>query len=145
MSDEHDLSDRGTGRTRAYASPPSSERSDENAISLARVEATLAQARESASTWRWAGGLAASLALVIAGRACQLGEQAAADHGRVDRLEAIEGTRAERIERLVEAQGRQSAQLEQMDRVLIEIRADVRDLRADRRTSEERTSEERGR
>ncbi len=113
-------------------------RDDSSAISLARVEATLAQARESASTWRWAGGLAAGLALLIAGRACQLGEQAAADHGRVDRLEQIEGTRAERIERLVEAQSRQSAQLEQMDRVLIEIRADVRDLRAEGRRAEER-------
>lgn len=138
MSDEHDIADRGTGRTRPYASPPSSERSDENAISLARVEATLAEARSSAATWRWAGGLAAGLALAIASRACQLGEQAAADHGRVDRLEQIEGTRAERIERLVEAQSRQSAQLEQMDRVLIEIRADVRDLRADGRRTEER-------
>lgn len=134
MSDEHDLSDRGTGRTRAYEAP--SPQSAANAVDLAAIRAQLDAQASSAATWRWAGGIAAALALSLGGWALALAQQAAVDHVRVDRLEAQERDAADRGERLLEAQTRTIAQLEQLQQTVADLRADVRELRDERRDDE---------
>lgn len=135
MSDEHDLSDSGTGRARALA-PESSPQSAANAIDLAAIRAQLDAQASSAATWRWAGGIAAALALSLGGWALALAQQAAVDHVRVDRLEAQERDAADRGERLLEAQTRTIAQLEQLQQTVADLRADVRELRDERRSDE---------
>ena len=132
-----DIPDTGTARTRAAQAHEPGTHSSENAIDLAAIKATLSAADRTAAIWRGLGSLAATVAITIAGWALSLAQQAAVDHVRVERLEAVESGRADRIERLVEEQGRQRAVLEQMQETLREVREDLRDL-ARRNPSEER-------
>ncbi len=83
------------------------------------------------------GGLAAALALAMAASALNLANQAAVDHSRVDRLEAQERDVAGRMERLIEAQTRTTAQLEQLQQTVADLRTDVRELRGDERRNED--------
>lgn len=138
MSDEHDLSDRGTGRARALA-PESSPQSAANAIDLAAIRAQLDAQASSATWWRWAGGIAASLALTIAASALRLGATASADHDIVGRHEIVLRERGLQDARLLEQSARATVVIEEMRSSLTELRADVRELRAEtRRMTEER-------
>lgn len=136
MMDDDEREDRGTGRVRALSGPETSPQSAANAIDLAKISATLEAQASSATTWRWAGGIAAALALSLGGWALALAQQAAVDHVRVDRLEAQERDAADRGERLLEAQTRTIAQLEQLQQTVADLRADVRELRDERRDDE---------
>ena len=132
--DDDGPEERGTGRTRPHDPSPQSAA---NAIDLAAIRAQLDAQASSAATWRWAGGIAAAIAISIGGAALALAQQAAVDHVRVDRLEAQERAAADRGERLLEAQTRTIAQLEQLQQTVADLRQDVRDLRGDERRNEE--------
>ena len=132
--DDDGPEERGTGRTRPHAPSPQSAA---NASDLAAIRAQLDAQASSAATWRWAGGIAAAIAISIGGAALALAQQAAVDHVRVDRLEAQERAAADRGERLLEAQTRTIAQLEQLQQTVADLRQDVRDLRGDERRNEE--------
>lgn len=136
MMDDDEREDRGTGRVRALTGPETSPQSAANAIDLAKINATLEAQASSATTWRWAGGLAAGLAISLGLSALNLAQQAAVDHERVGRLETFERERDASLARILEAQARQSTQLEQLQQTITEIRTDVRDLRADERRRE---------
>ena len=130
MLDDDGQDGRGTGGVRRA---PADDTGQQQRDAVTQLKTRLDESEKAVGTWRWFGGIAAGLASALALAAGSLAIQAAVDHSRIDRLEQLEAARAGRIEQLVETQARQAVTLEQMDRVLTEIRTDVRELRTDQR------------
>lgn len=74
------------------------------------------QRREGASTvWRWLGGLAATLALTIAGAALVFAQQAAVDHDAVTRHERQLDGQSEQLSQIRAELSTQTALLQRME------------------------------
>lgn len=105
------------------------------------------QRRESerrTASWRWAGGIAATVALSIAAAALQLGVTASTDHELVQRHEVALRERreedAQSVERrheldrrLLEQSARTATLIEEMRTAITDLRTDVREIRAEMR------------
>lgn len=94
MADDDD-----TGRMRLLHLADSGSELAPIARELSRLVAAADRERGARIVWRGLGGIAATIALAIAGWALQLGQTAATDHERLDRVEVS----AERAGAAVEA------------------------------------------
>ena len=106
-----------------------------------RERSTELAASERRSTWwRWAGGIAASVALTMGGSALRLAVTASSDHDLVQRHEVTLRERHEHDARLLEQSARTAAVLEELRAAITDLRTDVREVRAETRriTEEER-------
>lgn len=114
---------------------------------LARQVEALVRASErqtgASRVWRALGGIAAGVALSIAGWALTLAQTAAVDHERVDALAAVDARHDERIDAVASEVAEVRREVVSTSATLVEVRAalvDVRDeLRALRRETAERS------
>lgn len=120
------------GDVRALARELAEMRSALEADRSARREIAAASERR-ATWWRWAGGIAASIALTLASVATRLAFTASADHETVLRHDAVLAERDEREADLLEQGARTAATLDAVLAALAELRADVREIRAESR------------